>query len=224
MNIEPGVEVPAIEISVIRAQNKLLRFSNEYSAYAEFQGSDVEEIVHDILELKDITKEKFFDLGLLLHLKTLRLRLKALKLLSDIEDMALIEQTEATIEEIEEFYRDLEHDKKNNLENLRNRTDHNGESLIPNLPPAMKEAGFDISCVDNPKLFQTIVSFFNQERNDAASMDIPEELLALTKPIDMAKLKEEIISAVNEAACTKSTVRQISKRFKQDKSFGFFRV
>ena len=55
--------------TLTRIQNKIDRLVGEWESYAKIKGVDVNAVLRDLLELRELSKEQFLDIGLLLYLK-----------------------------------------------------------------------------------------------------------------------------------------------------------
>lgn len=199
------------ESNIMRVENKLTRLAEDFRSLSRFGNEGFDEIADSLLELKDVTKEALFDLGQLLLLKVVRIKLHAIRLLSDIKDSEILDDTEATLEEVEEFYKDLERDIALEQERLQQQADVKLIGYIPPFPESEKEDGFDISTVKDKRLFGIIQGFFDDRVEGEIEIEIPQELLELTQTIDIQKLQEEIL--VRVVTGKNLTVKQLAKGF-----------
>ncbi len=201
--------------SIVRAENKLHRISEEYEAYQKFKGQDLDAVMQEILALREVSRENLFDMGLLLYLKALRLKLDSLRLMADLEDMKQIDNAEAALNEIEDFYRKLEQELAGQRVQQIEHQGTSSEQLIPEFPEYEKQPEFDISGMDNPKLFRTIIGLFGQMEfgGGKVNVEIPQELLELTETIDMQGLEEQILARIREQKNKPATVRQLARGF-----------
>jgi len=199
------------DMRILRAENKLERLSEEFKSFSGVDSREVDEIVTSLLELKDLTRKDLYDLGLFLYIKALRLKLNSLRLVADLGEMELIDQAEVTLDEIDEFYNALQRDIELDQERLREK-DVKLIDYIPPLPEQYESDSdvFDLSAVDNPRLFKAITGFFG-DSGKGIPIEIPQELLELTQTIDIEKLQDEVLEKISSG--NGSTVKEIAQGF-----------
>ena len=199
------------ESNILRVENKLARLAEDFRFLSRFGNEGFDEIAESLLELKDVTKEVLFDLGQLLLLKVIRVKLNAFRLIADLKDLAILVDAEVTMDEIETFYKDLERDMAREQERLQQKGDVKLLKYIPSFPESEKAPEFDISTVKDNRLFGIIQGFFDDYQKDDVRIDIPQELLELTQTIDIAKLQAEVLERVSTEKGI--TVKQIAEGF-----------
>ncbi len=199
------------ERNILRVENKLTRLADDFRSLSRFGSEGFDEIAESLLELKDVTKEVLFDLGRLLLLKVIRVKLNAFRLIADLKDSAILDDAEITLDEIEAFYRDLERDIELEQERLQRKGDVKLLKYIPSFPESEKEHEFDISTVKDKRLFGIIRGFFDDQPKYDVRIDIPQDLLELTQTIDIEKLQAEVLEMISIEKGL--TVKQIAKGF-----------
>jgi len=188
-----------------RIDNKLARLTEQYQEYSRFQGEDVDELLEGILSLRKCTKEHFIDLGFLLYLRVLRLKLGTFQLVADLKGMELAKGTLNELNEIEGFFRQLESKLKGSKQLLR-------YSPLPEIPVSTSPGPDPKGIKGNRRLFNTFVGFFEKEPEPGAGVNLPSvDLLDFYHHVDMEKVQEEVVKLV-EAAGGKSTIRQIASQ------------
>jgi hypothetical protein len=193
---------------VSKTESRLKRLSDSFRELSSY-GADAEEIAESLLSLRDVNRQALLDIGQLILLRAVRVKLEVFKLISELAEMDLIEETEATFEEIEQFYADLERE-------WAKRSCSQGEGrpqLIDDITPMPAEPEppdvFDLFGVDDPRLFRTIQGFFDDVIGGVVPVQIPQELLELTQTIDIGKLQDEISARIERGA----TVKTLSEGF-----------
>ena len=197
------------ESNILRVENKLARLAEDFRSLSRFGNEGFDEIADSLLDLKNVTKEVLFDLGQLLLLKVIRVKLNAFRLIADLKDLAILVDAEVTMDEIETFYKDLERDMAREQERLQQKGDVKLLKYIPSFPESEKAPEFDISTVKDNRLFGIIQGFFDDHQRDDVRIDIPQELLELTQTIDIGKLQDEISTRIERGA----TVKTLSEGF-----------
>ena len=199
------------ESNILRVENKLARLAEDFRFLSRFGNEGFDEIAESLLELKDVTKEVLFDLGQLLLLKVIRVKLNAFRLIADLKDLAILVDAEVTMDEIETFYKDLERDMAREQERLQQKGDVKLLKYIPSFPESEKAPEFDISTVKDNRLFGIIRDFFDDQPKDDVRIEIPQDLLELTQTIDIEKLQAEVLERISTEK--ELTVKQIAEGF-----------
>jgi len=199
------------ESNILRVENKLTSLAENFRSLSRFGNEGFDEIAESLLELKDVTKEVLFDLGRLLLLKVIRVKLNAFRLIADLKDSATLDDAEVTLDEIEAFYKDLERDIALEQERLQQQHDVKLLKYIPPFPESEKEPEFDIATVKDKRLFGIIQGFFEDQPRDDVRIEIPQDLLELTQTIDIAKLQAEVLERISTEKGL--TVKQVAKGF-----------
>lgn len=191
---------------VSRTESRLNRLSDSFRELSRY-GAYAEEMAESLLSLRDVNRQALLDIGQLILLRAVRVKLEVFKLISELAEMDLIEETEATFEEIEQFYADLEREYQQG-QKKKGRPQQN--DYIPPMPaePEPPEV-FDLFGVDDPRLFRTIQGFFDDVPGAEVTVQIPQELLELTQTIDIGKLQDEISARMEPG----STVKTLSEGF-----------
>jgi hypothetical protein len=184
-----------------RIDNKLSRLRAQYDEYARFQGQDVDELLTGILSLRECTMEHLMDMGFLLCLRVLRLKLGTFKLVADLKGLELASETITELDEIEGFFRQLESELKGSKQLL-------GYSPLQEITtsPAPHPKGIK----GNRRLFNTFVGFFEEEPEPGAGVDLPSvDLLEFYDHVNINKIQDDVVSLV-ESAGGRSTIRKVA--------------
>ena len=193
---------------VSRTESRLKRLSDSFRELSSY-GAYAEEMAESLLSLRDVNRQALLDIGQLILLRAVRIKLEVFKLISELAEMDLIEETESTFEEIEKFYADLEKEWAQRSSSQR----EGRPKLIDYITPMPAEPEppdvFDLFGVDDPRLFRTIQGFFDDVSGGEVTVQIPQELLELTQTIDIGKLQDEISARIERGA----TVKTLSEGF-----------
>jgi hypothetical protein len=144
------------------------------------------------------------DLGFLLYLKVLRLKLSAFQLVANIKGMELAAETDSTLCEIEYFYLQLEYKLKQSHGLL-------GYSPIPEyLAPRIPK--HPLSFHGSRHLFNTFTGFFDDVPDGGNYISLPTvDLLAFYDHVDINKVQENVVKLVQSAG-GRSSIRQLASQ------------
>lgn len=196
----------SIDDQVSRAESKIERLSEGFRELSGY-GADAGDVAESLLSLCDMSRKELLDLGQLILLRAVRVKLEVFKFIAELSEMELIQDTEATLSEMEQFYADLER------EYYARPKEKGRPQMLDCIPPLPAEPEspdiFDFSGVVDPRLFKTIQGFFDDLHGPGVPVEIPQELLALTQTIDIGKLQDEISARIELGA----TVKTLSEGF-----------
>jgi hypothetical protein len=172
-----------------RIQNKIARLAEQYESYGRQDGQDVDGILQSLIELRNLSKEQFIDLGFLIYMKALRLKLGVFRLMADTRNLQLVEYTEEALFEIEGLCTEIELE----LQREPGAVVRRKEPAIPSSPK--QQGDFDISRVPNKGLWNTVMGMLDQVGSDMP-VEIPEEMLEYTQTVNFEGIQNQILSMV----------------------------
>ena len=155
-----------------RIQNKLGRLAEDFREMAGDGTEELDDLADSFQELSEINRQDIIDLGMMVYLKAVRVKLDVYRLVADLGDLDAFDQASVTIDEIEEFYREIEEEMAWPFEGGVQEGGPKLLTYIPPLPEKDRKPDFDIGAVDDPRLFRSISAFF-EDVSDGVAVDIP---------------------------------------------------
>jgi len=188
-------------ISLFERRINLLLDENE--GYARFKGMNPLKVIKELL-LRELSKGDLIDLGFLLHLYALQLRLNMYKKLTPFTMLSFKKDLKEIINVLHTYQKYRNPQDKHSFELLE----------IPKIkeliPPLVEISIQERLSSDNPELYNVILDMLEE---DAGKIDveIPEDIIREMQHIDLKKIYNELPFFIEKNKRT--TVREIAGTF-----------
>jgi len=187
-------------VTLFERKINLLIENNE--GYARFKGMNPLKVISEMLS-KEPSKAEIMDLGFLLHLYALQLRLSMYKDLTPFTMLNFKKDLQEIINALHAYSRHRNFLAKPFIEPLETQI----KELIP---PILNEYEREIAPSDNPELYSVIIDML-EEDIEKVDVEIPEDIIKQMQGIDLKKIYRELPAVVEKKRC--STVRELAADF-----------
>ena len=188
-------------INLFERKINLLLEKNE--GYARFRGMNPLEMIQKIIS-QEASKEGIMDLGFLLHLYTLRLRLTMYKYLTPFSMLNFKKDLQEIINVLHAYQRHNNPQTKLPLEVPES------PEIKELIPPLLEVPEQVISHSDNTELYGVILAILKKD-NGEIEMDVPEDIIREMQHIDFKRIYGELPALIEKENCT--TVRKLAGDF-----------
>jgi hypothetical protein len=188
-------------IALFERKIDLLLEKNE--GYARFKGASLLIKIKEVLS-KEPSREDIMDLGFLLHLCALQLRLAMYKSLTSFTVLNFKKDLQEIINALHVYSRHRNPQTKLSLELPEAQE---SKALIPPLIDISRSKRFSS---DNTELYNVILDMFEQDVC-GVEVEIPEDIIKEMQYIDLKKIYDEIPKVIEEEKCC--TVRALAGNF-----------
>jgi hypothetical protein len=184
-------------------ERKIDHLLENNEGYSRFRGMNPLKIINEILS-REASKADIVDLGFLLHLCALRLRLTMYKNLTPFSMPNFKKDLQEIINTLHVYQKHGNHETKPPVE----IPEFPGiKTLIPPLQDMSESKSLSSS---NPELYNVILDVLGMDEGEI-DMGIPESIIREMQHIDLKKIYNELPSLIEKEGC--STVRKLTWDF-----------
>jgi len=188
-------------ITLFERKIEILLDKNE--GYARFRGMNPLKVIKELL-LRELSKGDLIDLGFLLHLYALQLRLNMYKKLTPFTMLSFKKDLKEIINVLHAYQKHRNPQDKHSFELLE----------IPKIeeliPPLVEISTQQRSSSDNPKLYNEILDML-EENVEKIEVKIPNEIVKEMQHIDLKKIYDDLLAFIVKKRY--STVRELAGAF-----------
>lgn len=171
--------------------------------YSRFKGMNPLKVIREMLS-REASKADIMDLGFLLHLRALQLRLTIYKNLTPFTLLNFKKDLQEIINTLHAYQK-----YRNEGTNLPLEMPESPE-VKELIPPLLEVPEQIISHSDNPELYSVILTMLGMD-NGEIELDVPEEIIREMQYIDLKRIYGELPSLIEKKNFT--TVRELAADF-----------
>jgi hypothetical protein len=188
-------------ITLFKRKIEFLLVRND--GYARFKRDNIPGKIKELLS-NDFSKEDIMDLGFLIHLYTLQLRLIMYENLTQFSMFNFKKDLQEIINALHVYQRQRNPQKKLSLEVPES------PEIKELIPPLLEVPEQIISHSDSPELYSAILVMLGKD-NGEIEMDMPEELIREMQHVDLKRIYGELPALIEKKNFT--TVRELAADF-----------
>jgi hypothetical protein len=188
-------------VNLFERKINLLLEKNE--GYARFKGASLVAKIKEVLS-KDPSREDIMDLGFLLHLYALQLRLTMYKSLTPFTMLNFKKDLQEIINALHVYSRHRHLEEKPSFELTES------PEIKELIPPLLDVREQVMSSSDNPELYNVIVDMLD-ENIEEMEVGIPDDIIKEMQGIDLKKIYGELPALIEKGKPT--TVRKLANDF-----------
>lgn len=189
-------------VALFERKIKLLLENNE--GYSRFKGRNPLKLTKELLSKENAVREDIIDLGFLLHLYALQLRLAMYKNLTPFTMLNFKKDLQEIINALHAYQR------HRNLQTKLRLGFPEATEIKALIPPFLDEYERTISSTDNPELYNEILNML-EEDDGRIEVDIPKDIIKEMQYIDLKKIYNELPTAIGKNKYC--TVRELAHDF-----------
>jgi len=184
-------------------ERKITLLIEKNEGYARFKGARLLVKIKEVLS-KDPSREDIVDLGFLLHLYALQLRLTMYKSLTSFTVLSFKKDLQEIINALHAYQK-----HRNPQTKLPSEIPETTEIKVL-IPPLVDMSGSKRFSSDNPELYNLILGMLERD-NGEVEVEIPKDIIKEMQYIDLKKIYSELPVLIEKKKCT--TVRKLADEF-----------